>query len=462
MKKLAEDLDTKGIKLVATINPAVKYDETYHVFRDGNSKHVFCTDQSGELFTGVSWPGWSVFPDFTNVETRKWWQNQYSALLNEGISGIWHDMNEPASFAAWGDKSLPINLQHSMDGTEGDHLEAHNLYGLLMNQASYEGIKTITPNKRPWIFSRAGWAGLQRYAWNWTGDIESSWEALKLTVPMILGLSLSGHFFSGVDIGGFSGNPSAELYLRWFQLSSFLPLFRTHSAVGTKQREPWVFGEPTTSILRKFLQLRYKLIPYFYSLAWEASHRGIPAIRPIFWEYPQDKTLWDVPDEFLVGSSLLIAPIVDQSSQNRSVIFPPGSWYSLWDDREYQGISSYEIPTDMESIPIFIKSGSIIPMEENNELTLHIYSMEEGMTKSYLYFDDGDGYGPWRLETFNSTFSKNHVEISWDKSGEYQFPYSALNIHMHGRNPLKILIDNKEFIVTDNIVQSPIFQNIRY
>jgi alpha-glucosidase len=461
MKQLEVDLEVKGIKLVASINPAVKCDEDYEIYSDGLSNNVFCNIPSGQPFTGVSWPGWSVFPDFTKNEARKWWQAQYKALLNQGISGIWHDMNEPSSFAAWGDKTFPSNIIHSMDGAEGNHHEAHNLYGLLMNQAGYEGMRNHCPQKRPWLFSRAGWAGLQRYAWNWTGDIESTWEALKQTLPMILGLSMSGHYFSGCDIGGFSGDPDAELYLRWFQLSAFLPLFRTHSAVGTKKREPWSFGEPTTNIIRKYMQLRYKLIPYFYSIAWEAVQKGIPVIRPLLWDEPLNEKLWDIADSFQLGPSLLIAPIVDNNARNRSVIFPRGKWFSFWDDYEYQGPSKYEIPADLEMIPIFVRAGSIIPMEENNELFLHMYTIQDGRTFNQFYFDSGDGYGPWRVDRFTSTFYHKNADISWEKSGEYQFPYSKIHIQIHGKNPTKFFVDNKNISFQNNEILSPVFQNLK-
>jgi alpha-glucosidase len=461
MKRLANDLQMKGIKLIASINPAVKRDRKYTVYSNGLSKKVFCTLPNGQLFTGVSWPGWSVFPDFTSNEACEWWQEQYSSLLDEGISGIWHDMNEPSSFAAWGDKTFPSNVCHSMMGLEGDHREAHNLYGLLMNKAGYKGIQNHSPEKRPWIFSRAGWAGLQHYAWNWTGDIESTWEALHQTVPMILGLSLSGHYFSGADIGGFSGDPSAELYLRWFQLSCFLPLLRTHSAVGTKPREPWVFGEPITTIIQKFLQLRYKLIPYFYSIAWEAVQKGIPVIRPIFWDEPQNEILWDLSDEFMLGPSLLIAPILYKDADTRSVFLPKGKWVSFWNDQEYHGSTKYDIHVDRVTIPIFIKGGSIIPMEENNQFYLHIYPMDKGESITQIYLDNGDGYGDWRLDTFYSNYSPDSAEISWRKSGKYPFPHRMINIQIHGEKPIIVTIDNEKYTFQDEIITSPVFQKLK-
>lgn len=460
MKKLSNDLEAKGIKLVASINPAVKRDRKYKVYTDGLSKDVFCKLPNGRIMNGVSWPGWSVFPDFTKPETRKWWKEQYKDLLSEGISGIWHDMNEPASFAAWGDKTFPMSTSHFMDGQEGDHLEAHNLYGFLMTQAGYEAIQEYSPNKRPWIFSRSGWAGLQRYAWSWTGDIDSTWESLKQTIPTILGLGLSGHTFSGVDIGGFSGNPSAELYLRWFQLAAFLPLFRTHSAVGTEAREPWVYGEPTTSIIRNFLKLRYKLLPYLYTLAWDASQTGISPVRPIFWENPQDENLWDVDDEFLLGSGVLVAPIVHEKEYNRQITLPHGVWYSFWDDQKYIGPTQFEIPLSVETIPLFIKGGTLLPLEENGKLYLQVYPDADNTIPNHIYFDEGDGYGTWRVDNFHSMNTQKSINISWLSEGEYPFPYPYITIRTHGMQLTNANVDGKSCPIQNNTLVTPIFKNL--
>lgn len=458
MKKLTGYLDEKGIKVVASLNPAIKRDLNYKVYIEGLSKNVFCKLPNGKIRSGVSWPGWSVFPDFTKPEACKWWQEQYQYLLSEGISGIWHDMNEPASFAGWGDKTLPLTTLHFMDGKGGNHLEAHNLYGLLMNQTGYEAMINYAPNKRPWIFSRAGWAGLQRYAWNWTGDVETSWEGLQQTIPTILGLGLSGHAFSGVDIGGFSGSPGAELYLRWFQMATFLPLFRTHSAIGTKPREPWMYGEPTTSIIRNFLNLRYKLLPYLYTLAWEASQTGISPIHPIFWENPQDQNLWDVEDEFLLGNAILITPIIHEQEYKRLVILPKGIWYSFWDDKLYKGPAQIEVPVMLETIPIFIKGGTLLPMDEGGNICLHVYPDIGNAISNHIYFDAGDGYGSCRLDSFQLSHKQDSMNISWGKEGEYPFPYPHVTIQFHGKQLIKAIVDGNTCTIEDNTLITPIFQ----
>src|SRR3990170_317969 len=249
------------------------------------------------------------------------------------MAGFWHDMNEPASFAGWGEATLPLSTQHDMDGIGGDHRAAHNLYGLLMNRAGYEGLCMLQPHKRPFILSRAGWVGMQRYSWAWTGDVESTWGGLRQTIASVLGLSLSGQPYAGPDIGGVSGQPSPELFVRWFQLGSFLPFFRTHCALYLPRREPWEFGEQVLEMLREQLQLRYRLLPYWYTLAWMASQDGHPLARPLFWVEPEDQAFWEVEDAFLLGEVLLIAPVVEEGARRRSIYPPKGDWYDFWSDK---------------------------------------------------------------------------------------------------------------------------------
>jgi alpha-glucosidase len=461
MKSLTSELDKNGIKVVSTINPAVKMDKNFELYKECIQNNLYCTLPDNEIVKGVSWPGWAVFPDFSKPQTRSWWQEKYKFLLDEGIAGFWHDMNEPASFSAWGDMTLPSFSKHNIDGLFGSHNEIHNLYGLLMNKAAYEGIKKIQPNKRPWIFSRSGWAGLQRYAWNWTGDVYSTWQALKQTLTTIIGLGLSGHAFAGSDIGGFSGSPNAELYLRWFQMSTFFPLFRTHSSLGSRPREPWSFDESTTNIIRDFLKLRYKLIPYLYTLAWDTACTGLPPIRPIFWDNQDIPTIWDVDDEFLLGNHLLIAPVLTKGSFSSEIILPPGLWYSYWDDHQYIGTSKIDIDLSINTIPIFIKGGSILPFEENNAISLHVYPNPSESLSSHIYYDEGDGYGPWLVDYFRLKCENDSLFIFWDSEGDYPPPYSVINIIIHtSKKLIRATADGIIVPIVSNTITAPMFNQL--
>jgi alpha-glucosidase len=382
------------------------------------------------------------------------------------VAGIWHDMNEPTSFTAWGDMTLPTTTQHAMERRGGDHREAHNLYGMLMNRAGYEAFQRHCPERRPWILSRSGWAGMQRYAWSWTCDVETSWPALQLTISTVLGMGLSGQPYCGPDIGGFSGNPSAELYLRWLQMAVFLPFCRTHSATGTARREPWVFGEPTTRIVREYLNLRYRLMPYLYTLAWQSSRSGIPIVRPLFWLDPGDAELWGVQDCYLLGDSLLVAPVLQKGAQTRLLRLPKGGWYSFWDDACWQagtqGTEQVQLTAPLERIPLLVKAGSLLPLTRSENLELHVYPpMQEQKVEANLYSDAGDGFGPTRIDRFLLTRAGERISIDWQNQGDFQFPYREIQIVFHGSKLSSARVDGKLKAVEDNATRcSPFRQAI--
>jgi alpha-glucosidase len=440
---LAQELAATGVRLVAIIDPGVKADRSYAQFEEARQRGFLCKLPDGSDLLAPVWPGMCGFPDFSHPEVRTWWSEQYPALLDQGIAGIWHDMNEPAAFVGWGEPTLPLATRHHMEGRGGDHREAHNLYGLLMNRAGFEGMQAARPEKRPFIFSRSGWAGVQRHAWTWTADISTTWESLHQTLPGILGLGLSGVPFSGPDIGGFSGEPTAELFTRWFQLAAFLPFFRTHSALTTPRREPWCFGEPTLNIVREFLLLRKRLLPYLYTLAWEASQNGKPLARPLFWASPEDDTLWDTEDCFLLGDALLVAPILEQGAGSRSLNLPAGEWYDFWTDALLQGPEEIVCHAGLERIPLLVRAGSLLPMQEDEELVLHLYPASSGRNVFHLYSDAGEGYGASRIDQFYMQQSKRKLNLVWESSGDFAFPYSGGSVHIHAWEPRRCLVDGQ-------------------
>jgi alpha-glucosidase len=461
-RSLSESDDgSDPIRLVTIIDPGVKVDSKYATYRNGLKLGVYCLKPNGKPLTGLVWPDWSVFPDFTNPETRRWWGEQYPFLLDQGIAGFWHDMNEPTSFSAWGDITLPLSTRHDLDGTGGDHRAGHNLYALLMNRSAHEALRRLRPDQRPWMFTRSAWAGIQRYAWNWTGDIQSTWEALRMSIPSIVGLSLSGMGMTGPDIGGFSGDPPAELYLRWFQMAAFLPLFRTHSAIGTARREPWVFGEPYTSILGNFLHLRYQLLPYLYTQVWKTNQTGQPFVRPLWWSDPSNSDFWDADDAFLCGPDLLVAPVFEPQAQTRTIHLPEGEWYDYWDNLRYTGPGSIEIPTRLEHIPLLVRAGSILPLATSGQLDLHVYLPRHGQGQGVLFSDAGDGYGDWRLDEFLLERKGDQWVIRWESQGNYSFPYHPLILHLHGGTAQRLWLDGQQIPTLGTVFQVPMFQEIK-
>jgi alpha-glucosidase len=453
LPSFTRELAADGVRFITIINPGVKYSRQSQLFLEGQVLEAFCKLPNGKLVVGPVWPGWCVFPDFTNPKVRKWWSRQYEYLLDVGVAGFWHDMNEPAAFILWGDRSLPKVTQHFMEGRGGDHREAHNVYGLLQAQAGYKALCEYQPQQRPFIVSRAGWAGLQRYAWTWTGDIECTWVAMRQTVATVVGLGLSGIPYSGPDIGGFQGNPSAELYLRWFQMSTFLTFCRSHCSNNVEYRAPWTYGEPYLSIIREFLQLRYRVLPYLYTLAWEATQKGYPPVRPLFWADSEDSALWGVEDAFLLGDALLVCPIFGEGERSRQVILPKGRWYRFWDDGILEGQTQVTLDAPLEQIPLLVKAGSILPMTADEKLLLHLYPPVQGSSEGYVYNDAGDGYAEWRVDRFHMRRDENGLELTWEQQGDFAFPYKAAQVHLHGFKLQQAWVDGNEVTCQEKYIE---------
>jgi alpha-glucosidase len=448
LEGLVRDLEGRGVRTVLILDPGVKAEAGFPPFEAGLKEGVFCTLPGGRLLKAPVWPGWCAFPDFTSPKARAWWGERCGELLALGVHGFWLDMNEPAAFAAWGDPTLPGPTRHALEGQEGDHREAHNLYGLLMARATHEALRARGV-ARPFIFSRSGFAGLARYAWNWTGDVESSWEALRRTVGIVLGLGLSGVPYTGSDIGGFSGHPSPELFLRWFQAAAFMPFFRLHSAISTPRREPWRFGEPVVSVLRNFLRLRHALIPYLYTLAWEAREKGYPLVRPLFFLDPER----EAEDAFLLGEDLLVAPVVEEGARHRLVPLPKGPWYEFWSDRLVEGPGEVFAEAPLERIPIFVRAGAALPLAEGEGLVLHLYPGPEGRAEGSLYWDEGDGEGPSRLDRFLLEGGR----LLWQGEGDYPWPWEGLGLRLHGAGLKGGRVGDAFYPVQDGLLRLPPF-----
>jgi alpha-glucosidase len=463
---LSRDLATRDIRLVTIIDPGVKIDSNYRIYQEGLTQSAFLVDTEGTPVKAPVWPGWCAFPDFGQPKTRTWWGKHYAILLNAGISGFWHDMNEPATFPAWGDPTLPGTTMHHLENIRDDHLAGHNLYGLLMNMAGYQALRKLSTDHRPWILSRSGWAGNQRFAWNWTGDVNSSWETLQQIIPIMLNLTLSGQYFSGSDIGGFSAHPDPELYLRWFQLGAMSPFFRLHSATGLPPREPWHFDEFTLGIIRRTLQLRRELMPYLYSLAYLANSCGEPMIRPLFWEDPKNVDFYHIDDQFLLGDHLLIAPVLEPGESSRTVMLPPGEWVDYWNGTPWPGPGPVRILVNFSQIPLFVRAGAVLPLAHQEDLVLRIYLPSLGklshVKPTTLYADAGDGYGPSRQDSFKLTSNKKRFKITRKSRGRFSFPYQQILVEILGADISDVHIDGKPVDVLENRILTPLFSRIEF
>jgi alpha-glucosidase len=433
----------QGVRTVLILDPGVKREAGFPPYEEGLREGVFCRLPSGEVFQGPVWPHLAAFPDFTHPRARAWWGEKVGDFLENGVSGFWLDMNEPALFAAWGEPTFPRGVRHALEGQGGDHLLAHNLYGLLMARATWEGFRERAPEGRPFLLTRSGFAGVQRYAWAWTGDVESTWEGLRTTLRALLGLSLSGVYFVGSDIGGFSGNPSPELYLRWFQMAAFTPFFRLHSARWTRRREPWRFGKEVLEGVRWAMAQRERLLPYLYTLAYRASQEGLPLLRPLFLQGGQPPGA-DLGEAFLLGRDLLVAPVLEEGARAKEVPLPGGGWYPFAEDRILRGPEWVRLPAPLERIPLLVRAGSILPLLEEGGLALHLYP-EEGGAEGSLYWDEGDGEGPYRLDRFRLFPAEGGYRLLWEGEGEYPWPWEGVGLRLFGRKLLRARVEGKVF-----------------
>jgi alpha-glucosidase len=398
----------------------------YKPFDEGVAGDHFVKNPNNTIFEGVVWPGKSVFPDFTQKASREWWGTLYADFVSKGIAGFWNDMNEPAVFLV-PSKTMPDDVQHRIDDPASgfaprvaNHLEIHNVFGMQNGRGTYEGLLKLQPNLRPFVMTRASYAGGHRYAATWTGDNSSTWNHLRQTTPQLLNLGLSGFAMAGADVGGFAGSPQPELLTRWLQVAAFHPIDRDHTAIGTRPQEPWENGtSEDLSLRRRYIEERYRLLPYLYSITEEMSRTGVPMMRPLFLEFPNgaaDGGPLDLStgNTFMLGPDLLVAqsPYPDQVD-DYAVAMPPGGWYEYWSGSRVDGTfgrkaidnttitqPEVHIHRTLDTVPVFARAGAIIPeqplVQSTDEkplgpLTLRVYpptAVGRGCEGS-VYLDDG-------------------------------------------------------------------------
>lgn len=406
--EIVEELGEQGFKVVAIVDPGVKLDEGYTVYDEGIEQSYFATTPEGEVYVNAVWPGDAVYPDFGKESVRNWWSKKESYLTNLGVRGVWNDMNEPASFNG----ELPEDVMFTDEDEPLPHAKMHNIYGHLMSKATYEGLKAAD-GRRPFVITRACYAGTQKYSTVWTGDNQSLWAHLQMAVPQLCNLGMSGFSFAGTDVGGFGADCTPELLCRWVQVGAFSPLFRNHSANGCRRQEPWQFDEKTLEINRKYISLRYRLLPYFYDLCYQCEKTGLPVMRPLVLHYENDPETWNLNGEFLVGENLLVAPVLEQGATKKSVYLPQGIWYDFDTCKKYVGGTYYLVDAPLDTCPLFVKEGSIIPTFElmqyvgekpYDTLKLLLYP---GMGTYMHYQDNGEDFA-YRNGAYNLyEFSQN-------------------------------------------------------
>ncbi|MFC4479907.1 glycoside hydrolase family 31 protein [Flavobacterium chungangensis] len=457
-KRMVSELAEDGFKTIVIIDPGIKIDKDYWVYKEALEKDYFCKRADGPYMKGKVWPGECNFPDYTNPAVREWWAGLFKELIADiGVKGVWNDMNEPAVMEV-PNKTFPMDVRHIYDGNPCSHRKAHNIYGTQMARATYHGVKRFAYPKRPFVITRSAYAGAQRYTSSWTGDNVATWEHLWIANIQVQRLSISGMGFTGSDIGGFAEQPTGELYARWIQLGVFHPFCRTHSSGDHGNQEPWAFDEEVINITRKFVSLRYQLLPYLYTMFWQYIEEGIPMLKPLVY-YDQDDTQTHYRnDEFIFGNQILVCPILEPNAVGRRMYIPRGEWYNYWTNELFIGGKEIWIDTKFDEIPVFVKAGAIIPKYpvqqyvgelEFDELTLDVY-YKNGKEQSAVYEDAQDGYdykkGRYSYLSLRNIGKEKELIIQLHKEGKYITPYSKYKINLIGL-PFKVAeieIDNEK------------------
>lgn len=448
MRKLVSDIGSEGIRLVPITDLHIAYlpGQGYAPFDTGIAGNNFVHQADGSLYVAPVWPGPSVFPDFTRASTRAWWGGLYKDFIDDGFAGFWNDMNEPAIFNT-PTKTMPLDNLHRIESDDfaprtATHAEIHNVYGMQNTRATFEGMRRWRPNQRPFVMTRASFAGGQRYAVTWTGDNSSTWDHLRLSVEQLINLGLSGFSYSGADVGGFTGGPSPELMTRWFEVAAFTPIFRDHSMKDAPRAEPWIDGPEQLAIRRRYVEERYRLLPYIYALAEQNSRTGDPIMRPIFYDYPDalegdcDRSM-----TFTLGHDLLIAgPPKPESPEKFDICLPSGGWYDYWTGQPVGQAKLTELPR-LDTLPVFVREGTILPRQPltastmkrpQGPLSLDIYPGKD--CSGELYFDDGVSVeGPSLRQTIRCSLTPKGVVLHFgERRGSWRPWWKQIAITVHG------------------------------
>jgi len=445
-EKMISDFRAQGIHTVLITDLHIKKDphHNYAPYDTGIERDAFVKNPDGSVFVGPVWPGDSVFPDFTRAKARDWWGENYKTFVGMGVAGFWNDMNEPSVFNR-ADKTMPLGNLHGMDdGTTRDHRAVHNIYGMENVRATYDGLRKLQPDERPFVLTRAAYSGTEKYAATWTGDNSSTWNHLSMSTPMLLSMGISGYSLVGDDIGGFAGTPTADLLTRWIEIGAFNPIYRDHTAKGTADQEPWVHGPEHEMIRRRYIELRYQLLPYIYTGMEEMTRTGLPFMRPLFLEYPQAPGMEGNDHDFLFGRDLFVAPVTTEMLDAKEVNLPPGEWYDFWTSSKSASHDHLQLHPRLEELPLYVRAGAILPMQTlvqstsetpAGPLKLRVYPGDD--CHGALYMDDGHTYAYQKNEFLRTEYTcqmtGNSISINGKTvNGTYHPWWSSTEVTVYG------------------------------
>lgn len=449
--ELIKHLKELGFRVVVILDPGIKIDKDYLPYTEGNEKQLFIKYPDGKNYEGQVWPGWCTFPDFTKPETRDWWAEKLSFYLQAGVDGFWTDMNEPAT---WG-QTIPDLVEFNYEGQIASHKKSRNVYGLQMARSTNEGLTNYHEGKRPFVLTRSGFAGIQRYAAVWTGDNVASDEHMLAGVRLVNSLGLGGVSFAGYDIGGFVGNTRPKLFARWIAIATFCPLFRAHTMINSNASEPWAFGEEVEQISKNYIRLRYKLLPLIYTAFYKSYQSGLPLCKSLAIDYSFDDKVFHgaFENQYLFCEHLLIAA-VESYKEITKIYLPEGSWYHFFTGEKLDGNRELLWECPIEYLPVFVKGGAILTMQsvknhtediKDGQINIHIYK-GMGLSEQLIYEDDGKSIA-YQQATFSKTlirmdFSANKLNIE-KIATNYESEYHTANFFFHGMQLHEASLDGK-------------------
>jgi alpha-glucosidase len=445
-EQMIADFKSQGFHTILITDLHIKKDPDhgYAPYDSGAKQDLFVKNPDGSNFVGPVWPGPSVFPDFTLTRARDWWGTLYKDFVHMGAAGFWNDMNEPSVFER-ADKTMPLDTVHRLDdGSTLDHRAIHNVFGMENARATYEGLRKLQGDERPFVLTRAAYSGGQRYAATWTGDNSATWNHISMSTPMLLSMGISGYGLVGDDIGGFASSPPPDLLTRWYELGVFNPIYRDHAAKGTADHEPWASGPEQEAIRRRYIELRYQLLPYIYTGIEAMTRTGLPFMRPIFLDYPQQESSYDDNRDFLFGSDLYVAPVATETVDAEEIQLPPGAWYDYWTSQQHASSEKIALHPTLDELPLYVRAGAIIPMQpvvQNTEekptgpLEIKVYVGEN--CHSSLYEDDGHTFayqrGEFRRTNYTCEVSPGSIAVrATTEKNTYQPWWHAARVTIFG------------------------------
>ena len=462
---MIRDFAKQGVKTITITDLHIKQEPGYAPYDTGKAIDAFIKNPDGTEYAGRVWPGISVFPDFTRKAVRDWWGGLYKEFVNDGVAGFWNDMNEPSVFDV-PSKTMPVDAvdraeEPGYPARQTTQREIHNVLGMLNSQGTYEGLLKLRPNERPFVLTRATYIGGHRYAATWTGDNSSTWNHMRLSVPMLQNLGISGFPIVGDDIGGFKGSPQADLLTKWLELGAFNPIDRDHTDKGTADQEPWVHGPQHEAIRKRYIEERYRLLPYIYTSMEQTSRDGIPLMRPMFLEYPEQEVLITEADpansQYMFGHDLLVAPEPYEFLQDFRVLLPAGNlWYDYWTGKRLEE-GDFKVKPALDTLHIYVRGGAIIPRQpliqstaERPQGPLELRVYPDRTCQGSLYMDDGVSFdythGKYLRVDYTCEGYEDALRIKMSpQQGNYTPWFNEVQAVIYGvtRQPASISLDGK-------------------